>query len=176
MNAKRKELEVLEPRAKRPRYTQGLLWEDEDDVLSATAQYSLTAAPVPRVPLVESSNPAVKQTIANHPHLFKIDCHINVTRFEELLQHHPNQPFVKSVCHALREGFWPWADTKIGIYPETWDFSDRPTKSKEHLDFIEAQVETEVQLGRYSNAFGPDLLPGMYCTISTVSSVTRNIG
>ena len=124
MNARRKELAALEPRAKRPRYTRGLLWDDGDDVLSATAQYSLSATPVPRVPLAESSNPVVKQTIADHPHLFKIDCHINVTRFEELLHHHPNQPFVKSVCHALHEGFWPWADTKIRVYPETWDFSD----------------------------------------------------
>jgi hypothetical protein len=41
----------LEPCAKHPCYTpcytQGLLWDDEGDVLSATAQYSLTATPVP---------------------------------------------------------------------------------------------------------------------------------
>jgi len=57
-----------------------------------------------------------------------------------------------------------WFDSDlIGIiHISTWDFSDRPTKSKEHPNFIKAQVETEVQLGCYSAAFGPDLLPGMY--------------
>jgi hypothetical protein len=154
--------EELEPRAKRPRYTRGLLWDDEDEVLSSTAQYSLTAAPVPRVPIEESANQALMDTIHSHPHLFSVNCRLNVERFAKLLQAHPNQPFVKSVCHALREGFWPFADTKIGIYPVTYDFSDRPPKSDEHAAFIEKQVETEVHLGRYSEAFGPDLLPGMY--------------
>ena len=153
---------MCEHRAKRPRYTHGLLWEDGDDVLSATAQYSLTAEPVPRVPIAESKNEALANTILANPDLFKVECKLNVDRFEQLLESHPNQPFVKSVCYSLREGFWPWADTKIGVYPETWDFSDRPSKRKEHIDFITAQVETEVRLGRYSRAFGPDLLPGMY--------------
>jgi hypothetical protein len=67
-----------------------------------------------------------------------------------------------NLCHSLREGFWPWANTQIGHYPDTWDFSDRPIKSKEHLDFINAQVETEVRLGHYSEVFGPELVPGMY--------------
>jgi hypothetical protein len=154
--------EELEPRAKRPRYTRGLLWDDRDDVLSATAQYSITAAPVPRVPVAEAANHALASTIGSNPHLFSVDCKINVKRFAELLQSHPNQPFVTSVCHALREGFWPFADTKTGVYPLTWDFSDRPPKSDDHLTFIKNQVQTEVDLGRYSEAFGPDLLPGMY--------------
>jgi hypothetical protein len=88
--AKRREREKLEPRAKRPRFTRGLLWEDEDDILSATAQYSLTAMPVPHVPIEELSSPAVKQTIADYPHLFRVDCHINVIRFKKLLKEHPN--------------------------------------------------------------------------------------
>jgi hypothetical protein len=33
---------MLEPRAKRPCYTRGLLWDDSDDTLSLTAQWSLT--------------------------------------------------------------------------------------------------------------------------------------
>jgi hypothetical protein len=44
-----------------------------------------------------------KKTITDHPHLFKVDCHINVDRFRELLQHHLNQPFVQSVCHGLTQ-------------------------------------------------------------------------
>ena len=103
-------------------------------------------------------------TIRTHPHLFKIDCPILVDRFEELLASHPNQPFVKSVCRALREGFWPYADTKYGDYPTTWDFSEREPRDPEHALFIANQVEAEVQKGRYSEDFGPDLLPGMYST------------
>jgi hypothetical protein len=101
-------------------------------------------------------------TIRSYPHLFKVDCPVNIERFEEMLVSHPNQPFVKSVCHALREGFWPFADTKHGDYPTTWDFSDRKPGCPEHTAFIKKQIETEVQRGRYSEAFGPDLLPGMY--------------
>jgi len=101
-------------------------------------------------------------TVHSNPHLFSVDCKINVERFTELLQSHPNQPFVASVCCALREGFWPFADTKTGVYPLTWDFSDCPPKSEDHLTFTKNQVLTEVQLGRYSEAFGTDLLLGMY--------------
>jgi hypothetical protein len=135
------------------------LWDDEDAVLSANAQYSLTAAPAPCVPVAESKNKALANTLLSNP---KVDCKLNIDCFRQLLECHPNQPFVESVCHSLCEGFWPWADTKIGMYPETWDFSDWPQKCKEHLDFIAAQVETEVHLGYYSEAFGPNLLPGMY--------------
>jgi hypothetical protein len=67
-----------------------------------------------------------------------------------------------SVCHSLHEGFWPLANIKVRTYPDTWDFSDCPPKCQDHLDFITSQVETEVCLGRYSEAFCPDLLPGMY--------------
>ena len=34
----------LEPQAKCPHYTCSLLWDDQDNMLSSTAQYSLTAA------------------------------------------------------------------------------------------------------------------------------------
>jgi len=47
MSVRKGEREQLEPCAKRPHYTQGLLWDNEDDVLSATARYYLTAALVP---------------------------------------------------------------------------------------------------------------------------------
>jgi hypothetical protein len=118
--------------------------------------------PVPHVPVEELSNKALSETIHSNPHLFKVNCKINVDCFEQLLFHHPNQPFVKSVCCSLHEGFWPWADTKIEIYPEIWDCSDHPPKCKEHLNFITAQVETEVHLGHYLKGFGLDLLPRMY--------------
>lgn len=34
--------------------------------------------------------------------------------------------------------------------------------SEEHLTFIREQIQIEVEAGRYSQPFGPDLMPGMY--------------
>jgi hypothetical protein len=115
---------VLEPRAKRPRYTRGLLWDEDDDLLSSTAQWSLTAEPVPRVPEQEYLNSAALETITSHPELFSVDCSINVERFRTLLADHPNQNLVESVCYSLQNGFWPYADTRHETYPMMWDFSD----------------------------------------------------
>ena len=89
-----------------------------------------------------------------------MDYKLNVDWFAQLLQHHPNQAFVLSMCQSLHKGFWPWADTKIN--PETWDFSDQPPKCWDYIDFITTQVETEVCLRHYSEAFRLGLLPGMY--------------
>ena len=121
---------MLEPRAKRPKYTRGLLWDDADDTMSATAQWSLTAAPVPMVPQDELDNVPAVNTIAQHPHLFQITTPIQVDRFEELLSLHPNQPAVASVCHSLRHGFWTHAHTRHGEYPVTWNNSHCPIKSE----------------------------------------------
>ncbi|KAI0656131.1 hypothetical protein C8Q70DRAFT_883372, partial [Cubamyces menziesii] len=118
--------------------------------------------PVPTVPQPVLDDSVVNGTLKNHPELFAIVTPIKVDRFEELLRDHPNQPFVQSVVRALREGFWPYADAKPDTYPDTWD-ERRP----EHTDgrsaaFLRAQRDEEVALGRYSPAFGPELLPGMY--------------
>jgi hypothetical protein len=78
MNARTSKGEVLEHRAKRPRYTRGLLWDGEEDLLSATAQYSLTAQPLPNVPIKESYNTALMETILNHPNLFKVNCPVKI--------------------------------------------------------------------------------------------------
>lgn len=153
---------MLEPRAKRPRYTRGLLWGDEEESFSPTARWSLTADPVPHVPEWEYENLAAVQTIKSHPHLFQENCAINIKKFQFLLSDHPNQPLVESVCHSLREGYWPWANTHHDTYPVTYDASDRPAQSDAHLQFINDQIMTEVKAGRYSEEFGPDLLPGMY--------------
>jgi hypothetical protein len=56
---------------------------------------------------------ADETTIAKHPDLFKVVTPINVEVFAHLLGDHPNQPFVRSVCDGLRNGFWPWADTLL---------------------------------------------------------------
>jgi hypothetical protein len=68
------------------------------------------------------------------------------------------------VCVALREGFCPWDHTNIDTYPVTWDFSHRPPKTEHEADFLRSQRDIELIAGRYSEGFGPELLPGMYST------------
>ncbi|KAG2343752.1 hypothetical protein BDR05DRAFT_854218, partial [Suillus weaverae] len=91
-------------------------------------------------------------TVTGHPKLFKLVTLINVDQFQALLVNHPNQPFIQSVCQALQEGFWPWADASNESYPSIND----------KLIFIEEQLEEEIPLGQVSESFGTDLLPGMY--------------
>src|SRR5271168_3780726 len=130
-------------------------------VLPLTAQFD---APLPRPSQEEFDNVDALTTIRNNPDLFKIVTPINVDSFQRLLESHPNQPFVRSVCVALREGFWPWAHTNLGTYPVTWDFSHRPPKTEHAADFLRLQRDVELVAGRYSEGFGSDLLPGMYST------------
>jgi hypothetical protein len=44
----------------------------------------------------------------------------------------------------------------------TNDNSDRPLKEQAHVDFVREQRDVEVELGQFSPAFGPELLPGMH--------------
>ncbi|KAG2047273.1 hypothetical protein BDR06DRAFT_862497, partial [Suillus hirtellus] len=95
---------------------------------------------VPSPPL-SLTDTDVTHTVANHPELFCIVTPIKVDHFEELLSNHPNQPFVRSVCRALREGFWPWADPSDESYPSIYDNSMRTcSKSLEQERFIEDQL------------------------------------
>ena len=82
--------------------------------------------------------------------------------FESLLEHHPNPLFVQSICAGLHEGFWPWADTKNGVFPSTHDES-RPTPADDkQASFLRDQCLKERQKGRFSDSFGSKLLPGMF--------------
>ncbi|KAG1737264.1 hypothetical protein EDB19DRAFT_1637136, partial [Suillus lakei] len=129
---------------------------------SRTALWTETAEPMPRPPSHEFSNVEALNTIKRHPSLFKVSTPIKVDVFESLLVDHPNPDFVRSVCEGLREGFWPFANTHVGEWPLIFDNSDRPPKTQDELMFLQAQIEKEVDIERYSQAFGPDLLPGMY--------------
>ena len=150
----------------RPKYMQHSVWTDADSAncFSPTARSTLTDEPLPRPPPKEFENLDADSTIRQNPHLFPIVTPINVQRFEELLETHPNKPFVESICVSLREGFWPWANTQREEYPVTWDFSDRPPKTKQEAVFLRDQRDIEIDAGRYSESFGTDLLPGMYST------------
>ncbi|PIL33308.1 hypothetical protein GSI_04758 [Ganoderma sinense ZZ0214-1] len=107
-------------------------------------------------------DPVVNATLTARPDLFQIVTPIKVDVFESLLVDHPNQPFVRSVCRGLREGFWPYADEKPDDYPDTWDEVRPPLTDERACQFLRDQRDEEIALGRYSPPFGPDLLPGMY--------------
>ncbi|KAJ6595981.1 hypothetical protein B0H10DRAFT_2089471 [Mycena sp. CBHHK59/15] len=60
-------------------------------------------------------------------------------------------------------GFWPWMNTHHDEgYPETWDNSWAPPPSDRERDVINSQRDVEIERGRFSRTFGPDVLPGMY--------------
>src|SRR6202522_553086 len=152
--------------SKCPKYLRKSIWFSADKRIlnSPTANCTLFDAPLPRPSQEEFDNVDALTTIRNNPDLFKIVTPINVDSFQQLLESHPNQPFVKSVCVALREGFWPWAHTNLDTYPVTWDFSHRPPKTEHEADFLRSQRDVELVAGRYSEGFGSDLLQGMYST------------
>ena len=87
---------------------------------------------------------------------------IKIDTFKSLLKDHPNQPFVESVCVGLREGFWPWADTKSGDLPLTHDESRPMSTDLKQASFIRDQCLKERHKGYFSELFGKNLLPGMY--------------
>jgi hypothetical protein len=170
-NARRTGMEETSARSKsyaeilgaRPRYLRYNLWYPDARVTPTIAEWSETAIPLPAPPIAEIDNPVACQTIAENPSLFKIVSPIDVDRFQELLVNHPNPLFVDSVCAGLRRGFWPWADTLKEGYPSIFDGA-RPTPSDDRrAAFIRDQRDIEIQKGRFSESFGPDLLPGMYC-------------
>ena len=156
--------EVLDLRAKRPSWVRNLMWNDLDLGISRAALWTESAAPLPHVPPEEFLNSEATSTISTHPELFKIVTPINISQFKELLVSHPHQPLVESVVRGLSYGFWPHAHTHYGTYPTTLDDSGPPPKTIEQADFLRKQIQTESEAGRYSQPFGPDLLPGMYST------------
>jgi len=96
----------------------------------------------------------------SHAHLFAITTPIHTGHFKNLLETHPNQPFVDSVVRGLEEGFWPWASTVDSGRPEVVDNSGRMVREESHLTFIREQRDLEIKLGRFSPSF-TSLLPGM---------------
>ena len=125
------------------------------------AALSETLRPLPRPPLSELENQVTTHTINHYSHLFNVSTPINVNRFEQLLQTHPNQPLVQSVCEGLRFGFWPFAEPDMEVFPSTLEVSNGVLSNDEE-HYIREYIEEEVKAGRYSESFGPDLLPGMY--------------
>ena len=154
--------ELHEKWSARPRYTRNLVWADSEHPRVLSVDATLTARPFPDPPLLSPHTRIARQTIASHPDLFKIICPINVDLFEYYLSHHPNRPFVESVCKGLRFGFWPNADTSSPDLPLTWDNSDRYTIEPQHVSTVLNDINSELAAHHYSPNFGPNLLPGMF--------------
>jgi len=161
---------------KRPRYLRSLIWSNptRQPLISPTAYCTIFDKPLPRPPEDEYENLDAISTISRNPDLFKIITPINVSRFQQLLDSHPNKPFTDSVCLALREGFWPWAHTRLDAYPVTWDFSDRPPKTERKAGFLRSQRDTEIAEQRYSEGFGMSLFPGIAGEFSLNSMIARD--
>jgi hypothetical protein len=157
-----REMDLNKSLVESPRYRRKNIWNNRSHPQSPTAIWTESALPLPRPSEREFQNLAALRTISKNPGLFFISTCINIDKFESLLVDHPNPQFVKSVCQGLREGFWPFADTHFGEWPLSFDNSFRPLKSEAEAKFVKSQIDKEVKLGRYSEAFGPDLLPGMY--------------
>lgn len=150
---------------RRLRYARDLVWDGDDgEECSRTPSVSATesALPLPSVPANKLLNLTALRTISLRPNLFQTVTPINVDHFSKLLEYHPNCPFIDSVCHRLRHGFWPYADTSKPSYLFTWDNSARPIRDPAHAVFLTKQRDQEVLLGRWSESFGDVLLPGMY--------------
>jgi hypothetical protein len=146
----------------RPKYHRYNVWDPDNEQTDTTAEWTEHAKPLPRPSPEQLMHPITRQTISDNPDLFQIVTPVKVDVFEDLLQDHPNQPFVKSVCDGLRYGFWPWADIWKPDYPESLDLSQHqhdPAREK----FLNDQRNAEVEAGRYSSSIGETLLPGMYC-------------
>jgi hypothetical protein len=137
-------------------------WEGNVEGISRLAHISESLHPLPSVPDEELKNDVVTRTITENEHLFSIVTPINIDRLASLLINHPNPPFVSSVLRGLREGFWPWADTQHDVYPTTKDYF-KPREYEDNIScFLREQRDVEIGLNRFSESFGPDLLPGMY--------------
>ncbi|KAE9411487.1 hypothetical protein BT96DRAFT_756913, partial [Gymnopus androsaceus JB14] len=91
--------------------------------------------------------------------LFSITTPINVNHFEALLNSHPNQAFVQSMCTRFRHGFWPQANIDNPDIPLILDHS-RKLHDPIHLVFACEQRDKEITERHFSPTF-PALLPGM---------------
>jgi hypothetical protein len=147
---------------RRPQYLRHNVFRNDKMMSRSSTEWTEVARPLASVPVAEFSNVLARRTIDNHPDLFVVNTPINIDNLENLLIRHPNRPFVESVLNGLRNGFWPWADTRIGEYPDTLDESLGDPRDEKELKFICEQRDKEIETGRFSRSFGRDLLPGMY--------------
>ncbi|PPQ97480.1 hypothetical protein CVT26_002828, partial [Gymnopilus dilepis] len=156
----------------RPRYARDFIWSeyDNDRVMLSVASESFD--PLPPVPDHELNNSILSTTIASNPDLFTIVTPVRISTLRNLLDSHPNQPFVNSICDGLVHGFWPWADTADSNLPMSLDVEEY-VKDPAHVKFAEEQRATEIAFRTFSPTFSA-LLPGMLSVPITVSTKARS--
>jgi hypothetical protein len=152
----------------KPKYLHYNVWpqllDDNLNPFPTISEWSETAPPLPSPPASEFEDLEAVNTIKSYSHLFKIVTPIKVDVLQSKLRTHPNQPLVDSICHGLREGFWPFANTRQPDFPCTHDASQRPTTDPVKSQFLHDQVQDEIKKGCFLVSFGKDLLPGMFST------------
>ena len=108
-------------RWKRPHWTRGFLWSDNDISKSPSATATETTDLMPDVPLSELLSPIPNETISKNHHLFKIVTPIKVNHFEMLLASHPNWPLGFNVPQSLRRflaicKYWSWCSIQFWLF------------------------------------------------------------
>lgn len=148
----------------KPKYLRFNCWNISGEPAPTVVDWSNNfgvAKAIPSAPYLEPNHP-VRITVDSHPELFKIVTPIKHEVLREYLNIHPNFELVDSVCDGLEQGFWPWADINKDNFPTINDES-RPTPIDPiKAQFLRDQRDEEIMKGRFSRAFGRDLLPGMY--------------
>jgi len=134
----------------RPRYVREYVWGADQPMYTTSAMMSETADPVPGPPENEINNHVAWHTINTHPHLFQITTPINVPWFKSLLQAHPNQPLVNSVCQGLAAGFWPWAQMVGSRVPSVVDnLALQRIKDPGDIQFMHNQQTKKLNLNNF---------------------------
>ena len=154
---KRTNQSIIDP----PRFRRRYVWSDSiNKQISPSALDTESALPLPCPPPHLVNDPSIQTTLHEMRDFIKVDTPFDVDQFEYLLRDHPNQPFVKSVMHGLRNGFWPfdegeWRD-------ELSDISENYASEDIDLDAIRLFRDKELSADRWSKALPlSTLLPNM---------------
>jgi hypothetical protein len=145
----------------KPKYLQFNCWKDNDAPCSQVADWSTSADPLPSAPILPADHP-LAVSVLSHPELFRIVSPVNVKVLETYLMAHPNYEFVESMCRGFHNGFWPWGTIDKESYPLINDESRPMPSDANKASFLKGQCEEEIAKGHFSQAFGHELLPGMY--------------
>ncbi|KAF9031320.1 hypothetical protein BJ165DRAFT_1358366 [Panaeolus papilionaceus] len=137
-----------------------------------TANWSISASPLPSCHSSFFSNPAASNTIASHPSLFKIVSPVKLPAFLDYVADHPNPSFIHSVSKMFTDGAFPHAILP-DHYPEICDMSSPPPADPDQAAFLISQRDLECAKDRYSKGF-ENLEPGMY--VMPVHAVPKDDG
>ncbi|EGG04120.1 uncharacterized protein MELLADRAFT_89666 [Melampsora larici-populina 98AG31] len=138
------------------KFLRGYQWDGTSPLGFLVAiESSRYTEPFPDDPSLEDNEDA-RYALKQYHYLFKISTPFKIDKMEQLLKHHPNPAFVKSVLKGLKDGFWP-----SSLKPDS-EIIDVPNHKTcfDNQKLLEDQCEEEIQKGRYSEEFST-LIPGM---------------